>query len=743
MARKMANIVASNNENQFEDLTSERFKIDPIEISNILEREIQIDGGLKSRLETCIYEKGKRKISIGPYTSHIAAGKNAQDIVFANQLFAVAAKCIEYANAVDKYLSYIEDNIKNNVVREPNVFPKKAEAEAECKARLIESLNSLDLDDGDKEKLHKFLFDEKYPKGGKEVFNCNKISTTQNKGQYEIKGRSDVLGSCVLGILNISNASSDCMGIILRSLVQEPELYKEINDILLKNSRKKEIYRNSVAVEFYRQVLTRTLKNDPNLSKLGGMMDSRSVYWKINGYNVGRNVNTTGRLSDYSTDIRWRVDRRAVCANLEIESDSMVNNFFPAYNQSYKDEFLLAREGGDFVMYEYSKNILPNISDFKTTIQKIFFGAPGTGKSYAIDYGPVDINSGVKDGVKDKCTFRTTFHPDYDYAQFVGTFKPHKDECRAKICQAENDNGADDSQIVSEMTYDFSPQVLANAYLTAWKRYFDGEINLAKDKNVYLVIEEINRGNCAQIFGDLFQLLDRDENGLSRYSIVADKDFGDWLTKELRADLVSLYNKVVCKETSPLKSLTYLRFPPNLNILATMNTSDQSLFPMDSAFKRRFDWEYVPINYKMPKADFKVGGDDLEFDWLHFLKKVNADIRSVTESEDKQMGEFFIKPKDNGNITLEEFRSKVLFYLWDTVYKDETDKKHLFHFPYPEKGPDITFQRLFEDDEAGKISDNSKKIIRKMLETLDAAYDTEEYKDFKIFPVKTESPEDK
>ena len=174
-----------------------------------------------------------------------------------------------------------------------------------------------------------------------------------------------------------------------------------------------------------------------------------------------------------------------------------------------------------------------------------------------------------------------------------------------------------------------------------------------------------------------------------------------------------------------------------------MNTSDQSLFPMDSAFKRRFDWEYVPINYKMPKADFKVGKGDLSFNWLHFLKKVNADIRSVTESEDKQMGEFFIKPKDNGPITLEEFRSKVLFYLWDTVYKDETDKKNLFHFPYPEKGPGITFQRLFEEDEAGKLSDNSKKIIRKMLETLDAAYDSEEYNDFKIFPVKTEPTEDK
>ena len=377
--------------------------------------------------------------------------------------------------------------------------------------------------------------------------------------------------------------------------------------------------------------------------------------------------------------------------------------------------------------------------------------------------------------------FRTTFHPDYDYAQFVGAYKPKKVQCSddgslseeqlaKKLSEFFSDNEESDktsaivlfglryanslngktiSEIVKHsgigeeqykkanlsaavkaqlqfskddgtITYSFVPQVFAKAYATAWKQYFAAGKASTADNQVYLVIEEINRGNCAQIFGDIFQLLDRDSEGFSQYSIDADCDFAEWLKDNGVGD-------------------GKLKLPPNLNILATMNTSDQSLFPMDSAFKRRFDWEYVPINYKMPKADFKVGEGDLNFDWLHFLKKVNADIRTVTESEDKQMGEFFIKPKDNDPITLEEFRSKVLFYLWDTVYKDEIDKKNLFHIPYPEKGPSITFQRLFEEDEAGKISDNSKKIIRKMLETLDAAYDSEEYKDFKIFPIPSET----
>jgi hypothetical protein len=145
-----------------------------------------------------------------------------------------------------------------------------------------------------------------------------------------------------------------------------------------------------------------------------------------------------------------------------------------------------------------------------------------------------------------------------------------------------------------------------------------------------------------------------------------------------------------------------------------MNTSDQSLFPMDSAFKRRFDWEYVPINYEKAEADFIVGDTGFNFKWLDFLKKVNADIYKVTQSEDKQMGEFFIKPKNKDYITLDEFRSKVLFYLWDSVYKDELDSKLVFHFAYPEKGPDVTFQRLFNSDFV--------EILKKMLANLDDKY---------------------
>ena len=216
-----------------------------------------------------------------------------------------------------------------------------------------------------------------------------------------------------------------------------------------------------------------------------------------------------------------------------------------------------------------------------------------------------------------------------------------------------------------------------------------------KDIQVYLVIEEINRGNCAQIFGDIFQLLDRDSEGFSQYSIDADCDFAEWLKDNGVGD-------------------GKLKLPPNLNILATMNTSDQSLFPMDSAFKRRFDWEYVPINYDHSEAGFIIEIGDSKYKWLDFLKKVNADIDETTHSEDKQMGEFFIKPKsDDLKIAFNEFRSKVLFYLWDSVYKDETERQAVFHFPYGDgdgKINSVTFQSLFGKD--------AEAIVNKIMENL-------------------------
>lgn len=287
--------------------------------------------------------------------------------------------------------------------------------------------------------------------------------------------------------------------------------------------------------------------------------------------------------------------------------------------------------------------------------QKIFFGCPGTGKSHKVQ-GLTEGEDGEKivyfdengayiddiDSVEDKSKvttniFRTTFHPDYDYSTFVGSYKPVMNPV------LDEDGNETDKE---ELVYEFVPQVFTNAYVRAYKSLADTSLPENK-KNVYLIIEEINRGNCAQIFGDLFQLLDR-KNGVSEFSIIPDAELRKYLAKEgLESNKLAL--------------------PSNLHILATMNTSDQSLFPMDSAFKRRWEMEYVPINLEQEKAakfTFQVNG--LDYSWVEFLAKVNPLIRKATDSEDKQMGEFFIK----GNVTEDEFKNKVMFYIWNDVCKD-------------------------------------------------------------------------
>lgn len=257
-------------------------------------------------------------------------------------------------------------------------------------------------------------------------------------------------------------------------------------------------------------------------------------------------------------------------------------------------------------------------------LQQILFGAPGTGKSHA-------INSDAS--ITEENSIRTTFHPDSDYSTFVGCYKPTKDEERGEI------------------TYDFTPQAFTNAYVAAWK---------SLDKPFYLIIEEINRGNCAQIFGDIFQLLDRDGNGYSSYKTTPDQDLANYIGRQL-------YDAEI--GDAEVKLGRKMQLPPNLHIWATMNTSDQSLFPIDSAFKRRWDWRYIPIDYT-DRGHFIACGDS-RYSWSDFLQKVNERVESVTQSEDKKLGYWFMgNGAEQKKITVDRFVSKVVFYLWNDVFKD-------------------------------------------------------------------------
>lgn len=372
--------------------------------------------------------------------------------------------------------------------------------------------------------------------------------------------------------------------------------------------------------------------------------------------------------------------------------------------------------------------------------QIIFYGSPGTGKSYGIKKLLLDDNIDEESMVGVDRIYRTTFHPDSDYSSFVGCYKPISKrkniklldtaqlkleyDCRYKgkfgnttkdiaalikdyaesivvesyrstINQVIVDiTGTGNSTYFVEMvnlvvderkthnsfiSYEFIPQVFTDAYVAAWERNEKGE-------NVFLVIEEINRGNCAQIFGDLFQLLDRNLNGNSEYKVKADTALKEYLEKRLGDGHPGIKNGE-------------LNLPFNLHILATMNTSDQSLFPMDSAFKRRWSWEYIPINEKCTDSQFKITIGNLTYPWSQFISTVNKRILKLTESEDKQLGNFFIK----NDVDVKEFKSKVMFYLWSEVCKEYYNAGSFFKYKNKFNGEDkeieFTFSQLFNDND--------------------------------------------
>ena len=397
-------------------------------------------------------------------------------------------------------------------------------------------------------------------------------------------------------------------------------------------------------------------------------------------------------------------------------------------------------------------------------LQTIYFGSPGTGKSRQVKDRLKDVPEGQ--------IFRTTFHPDSDYASFVGCYKPvchsvtaqtckvldydelvaklkqtlgeHSSnltagfalfgfECRESILDMEKSGEHTISKLVedaykphmtydttiragmqikeetvlpesSRISYEFSPQVFTKAYCKAWKN---------PDKPIYLIIEEINRGNCAQIFGDLFQLLDR-KDGVSEYPIDADTDLRFYLEEEL--------SNTEDGETDGSEGIEggKLRLPSNFNIVATMNTSDQSLFPMDSAFKRRWDWKYIPTtapkgkdrqmeltikNSIETKDGRKINAGNYEYSWKDFLSNINSRILNVTHSEDKQLGYWFVKADEvSGSISISTFVSKVVFYLWNDVFKDVGAKDtNPFTIKVNGKNEIMSFNSFFEENTEGKV----------------------------------------
>ena len=383
------------------------------------------------------------------------------------------------------------------------------------------------------------------------------------------------------------------------------------------------------------------------------------------------------------------------------------------------------------------------------SLQQIYYGAPGTGKSYKTKEVVADYPE----------TVRTTFHPDSDYSTFVGAYKPTNTTANKYGLDSVGNTVAigiekDTANNIipfkeKKIEYKFVKQAFLKAYIKAWNLFKDSCADGQELSPQFLVIEEINRGNFAQIFGDLFQLLDR-KNGFSEYPIEADEDIQKALLEEepedglsfgkdgltLTAEQIMYINKQYDIDGQPSQKVAekisqgqVLVLPPNFYIWATMNTSDQSLFPIDSAFKRRWAWKYVrisegkkkdgtPLNYRI---QFSVPAKDekpttpVDVSWWAFVKAINKQIEDETKSEDKKLGYFFCKPDKKANetdecntiISAETFVGKVVFYLWQDVFKDYGFKSDIFKRADKSK---ISFHDFYPDNITADEQTNPEAI---------------------------------
>ena len=409
-----------------------------------------------------------------------------------------------------------------------------------------------------------------------------------------------------------------------------------------------DVYINNKKIDNTQYVLLLVREHSKNHD--GRLLISYAPYIKYNGIENQSCIDLMRQLLGCSTEGCWFVYDISIKNQSELYFSAVVvnpsspmvySNSIKSKNRSEEWKALIPTE-------EETESCITNgISD---SLQQIFYGAPGTGKSNTIK---CEVDQ------KDLPRVRTTFHPDSDYSTFVGAYKPTSVEVPVMTIIGKEQIPVVNANPEKKIVYEFVPQAFLKAYTGAWKN---------QDEPFFLIIEEINRGNCAQIFGDLFQLLDRnDETGLSDYPISPDEDIQKFLLTDKKYGFAALTDAQKAAIPIEVQSGELMILPKNLHIWATMNTSDQSLFPIDSAFKRRWDWQYMPISDG--KKGWQIAVNGKCYDWWQFLQKMNDKIGSTTNSEDKKLGYFFCKAK-NGIIDAETFVGKVVFYIWNDVFKD-------------------------------------------------------------------------
>ena len=709
-------------------------------------------------------------LTYNDYSVVFGGGTGSLDSYIPNQLFYIAAHYNEYTQQLFYYKSEImkvisASGFSGNLTE---LFTNERKVTNIEESQFYALLKDQNIKEEDKELLYKFVTDYDWWHGAKTI------------------ERADFFNSAILNVMGMTASSNSTLAMICGFFANKPE----VADLL--NSTDSNSNNTLISDKALTSFILRCVKELNNIDGLNSLIPyitspiSEGKPIKIasaeGGFSLtGMFLETTeeDRIARNEKLTRWFPDVFTLDGH-QVYLSTQWNG---------KGDYQLTK--ADFIkMLEvcYPNRFSCIVDEMPHTLrvisnetcsfphQTIYFGSPGTGKSHGVK----KLISEAKEKSPKIIEIRTTFHPDTDYASFVGAYKPvlqkdkkvsrkySEDELAAiyvkdvvptehlttghieprikfgiEYCQHFGGNLANYSinrilelagielatgcmedrigrtyvkygvnvglnlthaQTSKTISYEFVPQVFTKAYVEAWN-------NLEQNTPVYLIIEEINRGNCAQVFGDLFQLLDRKEDGYSEYPVEADTDLANYLIETLGwGDQHPGIKDGLC-------------LPPNLHILATMNTSDQSLFPMDSAFKRRWEWKFIPTT--PPKGKDKtmvlsfeedattqhgitIDAGDYEYDWTEFLNKINAKIRKATHSEDKQLGYWFVKTFGNNNqISISTFVSKVVFYLWNDVFKDMGAKDtNPFTIQFEGKNELMSFNSFFEINSLGQAVEN-------------------------------------
>lgn len=345
---------------------------------------------------------------------------------------------------------------------------------------------------------------------------------------------------------------------------------------------------------------------------------------------IGIKLDTEKKTNDNVLD---EGEKKYSVADLDLDSDDPANKVVKAMFDELREQIYKWQEGKFTAM---TQEKIRFETPYKNSENRIVFGAPGTGKSHTLNE---DVQKLVKER---KASFeRVTFHPEYSYSSFVGCYKP---------VSTETDG------IKYEYVAGPFMRVLVDAYKSG---------RTEQPRPHILLIEELNRARVAAVFGEVFQLLDRDDTGKSEYGIAPSEDVKKYLFSKLGGDM-SDYDTIY--------------IPNNMFIWATMNSADQGVFPIDTAFKRRWKFEYIGIddNDKKVKSIIKIG--DSVYDWNKLRKAINAKMSDLKINEDKLLGPYFIRKQyfntdKNNNDANKDFvamvKDKVLMYLFEDACKQK------------------------------------------------------------------------